>query len=130
MAIEPFATLQEEGVFKAKGRYSRVKDVPNSGSIYMLTSPRKAKSRHARALHDVIKARWPHLPFCERWIWAVLGDEQKDIDTSNANDAIDELVKRRILYRFNVLKEHHGNLVSQREHTFLIRSDDVVITTK
>ncbi len=130
VAIEPFATLVKGNQKRAKG-YSSVNDVPHSGSIYRYLSPRKPKSKQGKELRELIKKKFGSLPLCERWLWNAVEDGgYKYLNTENLGEAIDELIKRRIIYLYRVLMEKRGKLVSQREHTFLIRKGDVVVTTK
>lgn len=131
VAIEPFATLTEGDIKGSSNGFSSVNDVPHSGSIYRYLSPRKPKSKQGKELQQLIKERFAPLPLCERWLWnAVKDGDYKYLNTNNLEEAIDELIKRRIIYLYRVLREKRGKLVSQREHTFLISKGHVIVTTK
>ena len=110
-ASEPFAT---------NGRGS-VHDGPK-GNIYMLNSTKNIRNPRAREVLEYIKDEYGTLPFVGRWIVKKF--------QIKGRIALRELENEKILHHFSTLVEQKGKLVSQKENTFLIEKDKVIITTK
>lgn len=110
-AIEPFAT---NGVGK-------VKDGKPSG-IYILQNQKNTRSPIARELLKQIINEYSTLPFCSRWLVRRYG--------TKALFGLKQLEQEGILYQFPQLVEISGGIVSQAENTFLIKKNEVIITTK
>jgi len=110
-ASEPFAT---------NGRGS-VHDGPK-GNIYMLNSTKNIRNPRAREVLEYIKDEYGTLPFAGRWIVKKF--------QIKGRIALRELENEKILHHFSTLVEQKGKLVSQKENTFLIEKDKVIITTK
>ncbi|MGC8662940.1 MAG: type II methionyl aminopeptidase [Thermoplasmata archaeon] len=100
-AIEPFAT---EGVgFVKEGKF---------GNIMQIISEDYENK-------DVFE-KYRTLPFCTRWIYR---------DFSNPKEVIDKLLNNKNVYKFPILKEKKKGMVSQFEHTFVVTSNEVYVTT-
>ncbi len=110
-AIEPFAT---------NGNGS-VHDGPK-GNIYSLQSDKIPRSPIARKILEHIKENFQTLPFAERWITKKFKNQAKI--------GLFQLEREGILHHYPILTEKKGALVSQAENTFLIKSNEVIITTK
>lgn len=110
-AVEPFAT-------NGKGR---VHDGPK-GNIMMLVSEKNIRSPGARQVLEYIKDNYGTLPFASRWVI-------KEFQTRGII-ALRQLENEGILHHFTTLVEEKGKLVSQKENTFLIEKNKVIITSK
>ncbi len=109
IAVEPFAT---DGAGK-------VVDGKASG-IFHFIQERPVRNNEARRLMDFIKTNHASLPFAERWI-------AKQFHTAKFLLAI--LEREGIIKQYNILIETSKGLVSQAEHTIIVR-DKPVITTR
>jgi methionyl aminopeptidase len=109
IAIEPFAT-------------NGIGEVKNSkpGNIYRILKDREVKDPKAAEMFSAIKENFGPLPFCERWCTALEPDAQTHLKT---------LVRHGILFAYPILIEAKGGMVSQTEHTVLIRGQKAEITT-
>ncbi len=110
VAVEPFATTGNGYVIDS-----------TPGEIFMFQSKRSIRDKVARDILDYIESEYRTLPFSRRWIIDKFGKV--------ANYALDVLVNSKALYRFPVLKEESGGIVSQFEHTFLFDKGEVIVTT-
>lgn len=108
IAIEPFVT--DGG--------GRVKESDNV-YIYMLIQHGSVRSPSARIIQKYAESR-NGLPFAERWL---------PVKTRVlARLGLKELENRNIVYRYPVLKEVQGGIISQFEHTVLIKDKPIVTT--
>ncbi len=110
VAVEPFATT---------GNGYVIDSAP--GEIFMFQSERSVRDKAAREILEYIENEYKTLPFSRRWIVDKFGKV--------ASYALDLLVSSKSLYRFPVLKEESGGIVSQFEHTFLFDKGEVIVTT-
>lgn len=108
IAIEPFAT---DGA-------GYVKD-SDQVFIFSIFEAKPVRSMDARKIISDFGSR-NGLPFAERWI--KLGSLFK------TRLALRELRERGILHDYHVLKEAKGGVVSQAEHTLIVRDKPVIIT--
>ncbi len=108
IAIEPFAT---DGIGK-------ISESPQA-EIYSFIAKRPIRSPPARALMKYIQENYSSLPFARRW----LKGERIDY-------ALNQLIKAGVLYRYPLLWEAEGTLVSQTEHTLIIQENGCEVTTK
>ncbi len=108
IAIEPFAT---NGAGAIKESEPTV--------IYMLVRPVPVRSADAREILKYAAAR-SGLPFAERWI---------PLSRIKAKLALRELIMRKAVYEYPVLKEKNNGLISQAEHTVIVK-DEPIVTTK
>ncbi len=111
IAIEPFATT-------GKGRVIN----SNKVKIYNLVKSRPVRSGNARKILKHIVNNYKTLPFTKRWL-------HKEFSKSEIIFGLRELVKKKIIHEYSLLKEESDGIVSQFEHTIIIE-DEPVITTK
>ena len=109
VAIEPFAT-DAQGAGK----------VAESGNaeIYSLIKAKPARLREAKKLLEEIK-KYRGLPFAKRW----LPRERLDM-------ALRTLKNMGVLRDYPVLREEGKGLVSQAEHTVIVKEDGCEVTTR
>lgn len=108
VAIEPFAST---GV----GMISE--GVPSN--IYLLANPRPVRDLEARKLLAYIKQEYSTLPFAARWLEKKFGKLGFGFRT---------LVKDGVIKSYPQLLEKEGVLISQAEHTILIKDKPEVLT--
>lgn len=102
VAIEPFASTGIGMIHNGPG-----------GNIYILSG---TKIREDEPLYQSFNT----VPFAQRWVAKLM---------PNYNEYIRKMMKSKELSEFAVLKEHRGSLISQAEHTVMILSDEIVVTT-
>jgi methionyl aminopeptidase len=102
IAIEPFASTGSGMIHHAAG-----------GNIYILDSPRIDHE-------EIIYRNFNTVPFAERWLQGLVPDPQKYLR---------EMMKKRQISHFPVLKEHRGSIIAQSEHTIVIGTDGITVTT-
>lgn len=108
-AVEPFATNGE----------GYVKDGKPSG-IYKLANPRNVRS--GREVLQFIMDEYQTLPFHKKWVLKKFGDFK-------GNFGLRMLEKEEIIHHYSQLIERSDGIVSQAEHTVIVK-DKPVITTK
>lgn len=116
IAIEPFAT---NGVGMIKDSEPTL--------IFMLLNPKPVRNMDARLImkfagqfgHEV-EGSMHALPFAERWI---------DLSLFKTRIALRELREKGVLYEYPVLKEVSKGIVTQFEHTVIVK-DEPIVTTK
>lgn len=118
LAIEPFVT---------DGKKGRVAE-EEIGSIYSFISKKNCESEEARMLQHIILTRnnWKFLPFCQRMI----AKEADELDIESVEKGLKELVRRRVLHPYAILKEKSSGSVSQTEHTIMITKSGCEVLTK
>ncbi|MEM7819804.1 MAG: type II methionyl aminopeptidase [Candidatus Aenigmatarchaeota archaeon] len=118
IAIEPFAT-NGAGLVKESG------DV----FIFMLVNKLPVRNFDARKIVDFAE-QYNGLPFTERWL---MTNEAKSFGIPDSlfkiRIALKELRERGIIYDYPVLKDAKFGLVSQSEHTIIVK-DEPIVTTK
>ncbi len=102
IAIEPFASTGIGMVHNGPG-----------GNIFILSGTKVRED-------EILYKNFNTVPFAQRWVADLM---------PNANDYIKSMKKSRELSEFAVLKEHKGSIISQAEHTIMILSDDIIVTT-
>lgn len=110
-ACEPFATNGNGYVHDAQ-----------KGNIYAFIQNKQPRSPQARKVLEFIKDNFGTLPFAGRWIIKKLGPMSKI--------GLMQLERENILHHYPILTEEKGKLVSQKENTFLISKNEIIITTK
>ena len=110
-AIEPFST----------SGHGSVKDGKLSG-IYSLTNDKNVRDSFAREVLKYIKEEYKTLPFCSRWLVKKFG--------TRALIAMKRIEEADIVHNYPQLIEISNGKVAQAEHTILITSDEVIVTTK
>jgi len=115
VAVEPFAT-------DGKGS---VRDGP-AVNIYAYTgrTPRTSLNESEARVLKFIKSNYRTLPFTPRWLAGKLGLSGNELVM-----IIKSLASKGVLHGYPVLVEAGKGLVAQFEHTFLITSDEIVVTT-
>ena len=89
-----------------------------SAEIFSLLRPRPVRVREAKRLLEAVK-KYRGLPFAKRW----LPRERLDL-------ALRTLKNAGMLREYPVLREEEKGLVSQAEHTVIVRWDGCEVTTK
>jgi len=107
IAIEPFAT-DGSGVVKDSEQVF----------IFMIVGNTPVRNMDARAIMNLAE-QYSGLPFAERWIPGSLFKTRL---------ALRELRNAGNLYDFHVLKEAKGGMVSQAEHTVIVKDNPIIIT--
>ncbi len=103
IAIEPFAST---GI-------GMVHNGP-PGNIYILSGTKNDSE-------ETIYKNFNTLPFAERWLAKIEPDYRRYIKRMMSSSQVSA---------FPVLKEHSSARISQAEHTVMILSDEIVVTTK
>ena len=106
IAIEPFATTGEGIVTEGK-----------PSGIYRLEKRKPVRDINARKFIEVIEMGFKNLPFSKR-----------SINLPMRDFALSLLEKEGIIFQYPQLIERSRNLVSQAEHTIIIK-DRPIITT-
>ena len=106
-AIEPFVTLKE-----AAGR------VEDSDQMFIFRAVRErgVRSESAKKVVEHVRRTYRTLPFASRWLYASLGKTVVD-------DGFLEAVKARCISGYPVLVEASGRVVTQAEHTVIVREN-------
>ncbi len=106
VAIEPFVT-------DGRGKVGE----GASEEIFELVEDRSVRNRSARQALEQIRG-FDGLPFAAR-----------ALDSSRGEMALRRLTQQGIVKGYPVLTEQQGRLVSQAEHTILVREDGIEVTT-
>lgn len=109
IAIEPFATDGSGMIFNS-----------DNATLFSQISTSKPRSQMARAVLKEI-AQYKGLPFTTRWVSRVLGE-------GRTRYGIKELKQLGIIHEFPPLPERAGGLVSQHEHTVLVKDKPEILT--
>ncbi|MEX2720078.1 MAG: type II methionyl aminopeptidase [Candidatus Wukongarchaeota archaeon] len=92
--------------------------------IYTLLPMRvPLRFKSSKTLRRHINKNYKTLPFCERWLL-------KEFPASTVKIGMRELLSKGALYKYYVLVEDKGVLVSQAENTVIITKDGAEITTR
>lgn len=110
IAIEPFAT---DGI-------GLVQDGKLS-NIYKVINVKQVRNGITRNMLKFILQEYNTLPFAKRWLL-------KKFQSFNVNFALRMLEKDNILYSYPQLQEKSHGLVSQHEHTLLVKDQPKVLT--
>ncbi len=103
IAIEPFASSGIGMIHNGPG-----------GNIYILSGTKINRD-------EEIYRNFNTIPFAERWLAKIDPDYKKYLK---------KMLFRREVSHFAILREHSGAFISQAEHTIMILSDDIVVTTR
>ena len=110
IAIEPFAST---GVgLVSEGKLSEV---------YAIINKRPTRSPIVREVLRYIEDEFKTMPFAKRWIVKKFGPGKAQI-------ALTTLERENILYQYPVLPEKSQGLVSQAEHSILIKEKPILLT--
>ncbi|MFH1391095.1 MAG: type II methionyl aminopeptidase [Candidatus Diapherotrites archaeon] len=110
IAIEPFATNGQG--FVREG---------SQAEIFQMEEKKPLRGREARKIIDFIEEEYSTLPFAERWI-------QRDLEMSEFSRKIGlrELMQKKCIGAFPLLKEDEGKIVTQAETTLLLNEGKVI----
>lgn len=111
-AIEPFFTTKEGTGLVVNGRIK---------NIFSLINRKKSGNKDADAIKDEIWNRFKTLPFAARWL--------KDHDIKHINEALNVLIKKKIVKAYPILVEGNGQYVAQAEHTVIPQENGAIIIT-
>jgi methionyl aminopeptidase len=109
IAIEPFATNGGGQVKNGK-----------PGNIFRVLRERPLKDKKALEFFNEIRSRFNKLPFCERWCTAM---------DSNAPAYLKTLLRHGLISSYPILYEYKKGIVTQAEHTVLIKNSKAEIMT-
>ncbi len=102
IAIEPFATTGIGMIHNGPG-----------GNIYIWSAPKGDES-------NVVYKAYNTIPFAGRWLHGQVPDHVSYIKN---------MVKKKQISQFAILKEHRGSMIAQSEHTIIIDRDGITVTT-
>jgi methionyl aminopeptidase len=114
LAIEPFATNGAGHVVSAEG-----------SNIYLCTDSLKGKfirDSKTKLLFEKIKTHFTTLPFAERWCHALSPSFSGDM-------ALKKLAYLGLIKQYQQLIEAQGGMVTQKEHTVIVREDGCEVIT-
>jgi len=112
-AIEPFVTLPD-----AVGRVEDSADM----SIFRLTKATPQKNSYAKTMLKHIENNFRTLPFAERWLKNVVPEKQH-------KEAFKELLHSKAIMGYPVFVEVSKKVVTQAEHTVLIKENGCEVLT-
>ncbi|MFH1786593.1 MAG: type II methionyl aminopeptidase [archaeon] len=101
IAIEPFAT---DGV-------GMIKDAPES-MIFSYLADKPVRMREAKTILKLAKERYHKLPFASRWL---------KLPPLTQYLALNQLTQAKALYSYPILIEKERGVVSQSEHTVIVK---------
>ncbi|MBS7641102.1 type II methionyl aminopeptidase [Candidatus Bathyarchaeota archaeon] len=114
-AIEPFVTL--------KGAAGRVEDGPEKYIFRLVKMKASLKSSEAKELLKAIETNFRTLPFAERWLNRIYGQNE------SYKRAFSELLSSKCLMAYPVFIEASGSPVAQAEHTVYVGEKDIIVLT-
>lgn len=109
IALEPFVT-DGHGLIKEKG----------TSTIFMVESNKSVRSPYARKILEEVKPL-NGLPFTSRWLTRKFG-------RSSTALGLRELEKSGIIHSYPPLVEVSGGMVSQFEHSFIVKDKPIIYT--
>ncbi|MCR4368324.1 MAG: type II methionyl aminopeptidase [archaeon] len=109
IAIEPFAT-DGEGLVREGSQ----------AEIFQLEDKKPVRGREARKIIEFVEENYRNLPFAERWL-------QRDLKMGEFGRKVGlrELMQKRCLTAFPLLKEEAGKIVTQAETTLILHDGKV-----
>lgn len=110
IAIEPFATTGKGKVIEGK-----------PSSIYRLVQPKPVRDSATKNILIYIEKEYSTMPFCKRWL-------QNKFPTASFSLKI--LEQQGIIEEYAQLPEETKGLVSQAEHTIIVKEKPVITTKK
>jgi len=112
-AIEPFVTLKEAA--------GRVED-SDQMFIYRSVRERGARSESAKKIVEHVRKTYRTLPFASRWLYSSLGK-------AVVEEGFSEAVKSKCIAGYPVLVEASGRIVTQAEHTVIVKENGCEVLT-
>ncbi len=110
IAIEPFATDGAGLITDGK-----------PSEIYELLNKKPVRSPASRKILDFIDKEYKTLPFNKRWLL-------KKFNNMEVTLALSTLEREGILHQYSILPEKNNGIVSQAEHTIIVRDNPIIIT--
>ena len=110
IAIEPFASTGVGLVIEGK-----------SSEVYGVINKKPTRSPIVREVLKYIEDEFKTMPFAKRWIVKKFGPGKAQI-------ALTTLERENILYQYPILLEKNQGLVSQTEHSILVREKPILLT--
>ena len=111
IAIEPFAT-NGDGFIHEKG----------VATVFSMTGRKPVRSNMVRQVYAVVE-RFDELPFTSRWL-------KQEFSQGQVNFALKQFEQLEIMKKYPPLVEKTGGLVSQAEHSLIVRDKPVILTKK
>lgn len=111
-AVEPFATTGKGYVINS-----------SIEKIHALIKPMPVRFETSKKMIEYIKKNYNTLPFAERALY-------KDFSAAEVKIGLKELKSSQSIYSYPLLKESSNGLVSQAEHTIIVKDGKAVISTK
>jgi methionyl aminopeptidase len=112
-AIEPFVTVRE-----AAGRVEEA----DQAFIYRAVRDRGVRSEAARKIVEYVRRTYRTLPFASRWLYSSLGKHVVE-------DGFSETLKTKCISGYPVLVEASGKVVTQAEHTVIVKENSCEVLT-
>lgn len=112
-AIEPFVTLKEAA--------GRVEDTDRE-FIYRAVREKGVRSEHAKKIVEHVRRTYRTLPFASRWLYSSLGKTIVD-------NGFPEAIKAKCISGYPVLVEASGKIVTQAEHTLIVKENGCEVLT-
>lgn len=112
-AIEPFVTVREAA--------GRVEDADRA-FIYRAVRDRGARSESARKIVEHVRRTYKTLPFASRWLYSSLGKKVVE-------DGFSEALRAKCISGYPVLVEASGKVVTQAEHTLVVKENGCEVLT-
>ena len=112
-AIEPFVTLKEAA--------GRVED-SDQMFIYRSVRERGVRSESAKKIVEHVRRTYRTLPFASRWLYSSLGK-------TVVEEGFSEAVKSKCIAGYPVLVEASGRIVTQAEHTIIVKENGCEVLT-
>lgn len=113
-AIEPFATDGEGFVHEGV-----------QAEIFGFDEKKPIRSLTGRKIIDLVEKEYRTLPFAERWVVKKMKMSEFERKT-----ALRELLQKKSVHAYPVLKEIEGKTVTQAETTILVEDKDITVLVK
>jgi methionyl aminopeptidase len=111
-AIEPFASTGSGFV----GDMDQVE-------IFSLYQPKPLRCRMGKQIIDYILSNYGLLPFAQRWLEKVFSSRL------SISTGLKEMIQKKVVVTYPVLKDTGNGIVSQTEHTILVENDGARVLT-
>ncbi len=111
-AIEPFASTGSGFV----GDMDQVE-------IFSLYQPKPLRCRMGKVMIDYILSHYALLPFAQRWL------DKSFPSRLSVSTALKEMIQKKVVITYPVLKDTGHGIVSQAEHTILVEKDGARVLT-
>lgn len=112
-AIEPFVTVKEAA--------GRVED-SDRAFIYRAVRDRGVRLEAAKKIVEHVRKTYKTLPFASRWLYASLGK-------SVVEKGFSEVLEAKCISGYAVLVEASGKVVTQAEHTVIVKENGCEVLT-